>query len=356
MRMGLLQRYIAKTILASTFMVLLVLLGLYTFMDFISELDDLGRGQYQLTDIATYMLLSMPKRIYELLPVAALLGSVLGLGSLASQSELVAMRAAGVSIQQINKSVIIVALCLMFVAVFTGEVLRPPAEQKAREVKSMAQTGTVGSRSVHGFWTRDGLHFNHIQRILPDGRFSGISIYEFDVQHRLRIVTKASEAEYDDDNWILTDVIQSTLDEKGVKVRSVEHARWKSQLNPGMLNIVVVPPEFLPVWSLLEYISYLKTNYQAVEQYQMAFWMKVMMPISSAVMVFLAVPFVFGPLRSSPIGGRILAGALVGIGFHLFNQSFQHIGLVFGVLPWLSAAFPTFIFAGIGWYFMKKIR
>jgi len=209
---------------------------------------------------------------------------------------------------------------------------------------------------MHGFWTRDGLHFNHIQRILPDGRFSGISIYEFDAQHRLRIVTKASEAEYDDDNWILTDVIQSTLDEKGVKVRAVEHARWKSQLNPGMLNVVVVPPEFLPVWGLMEYISYLKTNFQAVEQYQMAFWMKVMMPISSAVMVFLAVPFIFGPLRSSPIGGRILAGTLVGIGFHLFNQSFQHIGLVFGILPWLSASFPTFIFAGLGWYFMKKIR
>jgi len=356
MRMGLLQRYIAKTILASTFMVLLVLLGLYTFMDFITELDDLGRGQYQLMDIFSYMLLSMPKRIYELLPVAALLGSVLGLGNLASQSELVAMRAAGVSIQQINKSVIIVALCLMFIAVFTGEVLRPPAEQKAREIKSVAQTGTVGSRSEHGFWTRDGQHFNHIQQILPDGRFSGISIYEFDEQHRLRIVTKAKEAQYDDENWVLTDVIQSTLDEKGVKVRSVEHARWKSQLNPGMVNIVVVPPEFLPVWGLMEYINYLKANYQAVEQYQMAFWMKVMMPLSSAVMVFLAVPFVFGPLRSSAIGGRIVVGSLVGIGFHLFNQSFQHIGLVFGVLPLLSAAFPTLVFAWLGWYFMKKIR
>jgi len=354
--MGLLQRYIAKTILASTFLVLLVLLGLYTFMDFIAELDDLGKGQYQLLDIFSYLALSMPKRAYELLPIAALLGSVLGLGNLASQSELVAMRAAGVSIQQINKAVMIVALCLMMVALFIGEVIRPPAEQKAREIQSMAQTGTVGSRSEHGFWTRDGLHFNHIQKILPDGRFSGISIYEFDEQNRLRIITQAKEAEYSDENWTLTDVIQSTLDESGVKVRAVEHARWKSQLNPGMVNIVVVPPEFLPVWGLMEYISYLKTNYQAVEQYQMAFWMKVMMPLSSAVMVFLAVPFVFGPLRSSPIGGRILAGALVGIAFHLINQSFQHIGLVFGVLPWLSAAVPTALFALLGWYFMKRIR
>jgi lipopolysaccharide export system permease protein len=354
--MTILQRYIAKTILASTLLVLLVLLGLYTFMDFITELDSLGKGSYKLADIFWYIALSTPKRIYELLPIAALLGSVLGLGSLASQSELVVMRAAGISVQQISKAVMIVAGCLMMVAVFTGEVLRPPAEQKAREIQSMAQTGTVGSRSDNGFWTRDGNHFNHIKQILPDGRFSGISIYEFDPQNRLRIVTTAKEAEYDDDSWTLSDVVQSTIDEEGVRVRSIEFARWKSQLNPGMVNIVVVPPEFLPVWSLVSYINYLKRNHQAVEQYQIAFWMKVMMPLSSAVMVFLAVPFVFGPLRSSPIGGRILAGTLVGIGFHLFNQSFQHIGLVFGVIPWLTASFPTIIFAMIGLYFMRRIH
>jgi len=354
--MTILQRYIAKTILTSTLLVLVILLGLYTFMDFMAELNDLGKGQYSLMNALSYLAFSMPKRIYELLPIAALLGSVLGLGNLASQSELVAIRAAGISIQQINKSVMIVALCLMFIAVFIGEVVRPPAEQYAREIQSVAQTGTVGTRSDHGFWTRDGLHFNHINKILPDGHFSGISIYEFDDQHRLRIVTKAKEAQYEDDNWILTDVVQSTIDEKGVEVRSVEHARWKSKLNPGMVNIVVVPPEFLPVWGLLEYINFLDDNHQSVGQYKMAFWMKIMMPFSSAVMVFLAVPFIFGPLRTSPVGGRILAGALVGIGFHLFNQSFQHIGLVFGVLPWLSAAIPTLSFALMGWYLMKKVH
>ncbi|OUR70946.1 LPS export ABC transporter permease LptG [Methylophaga sp. 41_12_T18] len=351
-----LQRYIATTILTSTALVLFILLGIYTFMDFITELDDLGKGQYQIGDIASFIALSMPKRIYELLPIAALLGSVLGLGNLASQSELVAMRAAGMSVQQINKAVMIVAVCLMFVAVIVGEVIRPPAEQKARQMQSVAQTGTIGSRSDHGFWTRDGLHFNHIRQILPDGRFSDISIYEFDPDNRLRIITKAEVAEYDEDSWTLSNVVQSTIDEQGVRIRSVEHARWKSQLNPGMVNVVVVPPEFLPVWGLLEYVAFLKQNHQAVERYQLAFWMKVMMPISSAVMVFLAVPFIFGPLRSTPIGGRILAGALIGIGFHLFNQSFQHIGLVFGVLPWLTAAFPPLVFAGIGYYLMQRVR
>jgi lipopolysaccharide export system permease protein len=353
--MTILQRYIAKTILTSTGLVLLVLLGLYTFMDFVAELDDLGKGQYQLADVLAYLALSMPKRIYELLPIAALLGSVLGLGNLASQSELVVMRAAGISIQGINKAVMIVAISLMVLALFVGEVIRPSAEQSARELQSMAQTGTVGSRSDNGFWTRDGTHFNHIDRVLPDGRFEGVSIYEFDNEHRLRVVTQAKEASYDGENWTLSEVIQSNLDKDGVSVKAVEYAKWRSQLNPGMLNVVVVPPEFLSVWSLVEYIDYLKLNHQSVGQYEMAFWMKVLMPLSSAVMVFLAVPFVFGPLRSTPIGARILVGALVGIAFHLFNQSFQHLGLVFDVLPWLAASLPTLLFAGVGYYWMKRI-
>lgn len=351
-----LQRYIAKSILSSTLLVLIVLLALYGFMDFIAELDDFGQGNYGLADIAIYMALTMPKRIYELLPVAALLGSVLGLGNLASQSELVAMRAAGLSVRAINKAVLGGALILMLVAVFIGEVLRPPAEQRALAVQTMAKTGTVGAQSAYGFWTRDGNHFNHIQRISRNGNFEGIKIYEFDDQNRLRIVTKAESAKYDDNSWQLQNVVQSTLDESGVEVRSVEKASWRSNLNPGMLNVVVVPPEFLPVWSLLNYISYLKDNHQNVNQYQLAFWSKVMMPLSSAVMVFLAVPFIFGPLRSSPVGGRILAGTMVGIGFHLFNQSFQHLGLVFGIIPWLAASLPTLVFALFGVWMLSRVR
>jgi len=353
---SILNRYIAKAIISNTLLVLLVLIGLYTFIDFVAELDDLGKGSYGLTDIFLYILLSMPKRIYELLPIAALLGSVLGLGGLASQSELVVMRASGISVAQISKAVMMVAVGLMIVAVFMGEVLRPPAEQKARVIRTLAQTGMEGTQSDNGFWSRDGLHFNHIDQILPDGELLGISIYEFDPQNRLRIITKAEQAKYEDDSWILTDVLQSTINEQGVRVRTIEHARWKSDLNPKLLNIVVVPPEFLPVWGLLEYIDYLHDNGQAVEQYQMAFWMKIMMPVSSAVMVFLAVPFIFGPLRSTSIGGRILTGALVGIMFHLLNESVQHVGLVFGVLPWLSAALPTVLFALLGVYLMRRVK
>ncbi len=354
--MTILQRYLAKAMLTSTALVLLVLLGLYTFMDFVTELEDIGKGQYHLMEVLRYLALTMPKRFYELLPIAALLGTVLGLGQLASQSELVVMRAAGMSIQQINRAVLIVAFALMVMALLIGELLRPPAEQAARQLQSLAQTGTVGAQSDNGFWTRDGTHFNHIDEILPDGRFAGVSIYEFDDANRLRVVTKAKEARYEAGSWTLSDVLQSTLDESGVSVKAVEYAQWQSHLNPGMVNIVVVPPEFLPVWSLVEYIDYLDTNHQAVDQYRMAFWMKVMMPLSSAVMVFLAVPFVFGPLRSAPMGTRIVFGALVGLGFHLLNQSFQQMGLVYGVAPWFAAMLPTVLFAIAAYAWMRRMN
>ena len=354
--MNILQRYIALNVVTSTLLVLFVLLGLYTFMDFITELDDLGVGNYHLPQIASYIGMTTPKRIYELLPVAALLGSVIGLGNMASQSELVAIRAAGMSVKQINKAVLFVAIGIMLLAVVIGEVIRPVTEQKALEAQSFAQTGTAGIRTVHGFWTRDDNHFNHIGNINADGSFSDITIYEFDGQNQLRVLTKAKSAVYENREWLLSDVIQSHLSKDGVNIRSVTHANWRSQLNPGMLNIVVVPPEFLPVWDLLAYIEYLQTNHQAVASYKLAFWTKVMMPLSSAVMVLLAVPFIFGPLRSSPIGGRILVGSLIGIGFHLFNQSFQQMGLVFGMAPWFAAALPTALFAMIAWVMTSRVR
>lgn len=354
--MKLLSRYIASHILSSTVIVLLVLLGLYTFMDFVTELDDLGKGQYQLMDIVSYLLLTMPKRIYELLPVAALLGSVIGLGTLASQSELVAMRAAGISVRDINKAVMIVAGLLVIAALLIGEILRPVAEQFAMEKQSLAQTGTVGTRSEHGFWTRDGNHFNHIEEINSNGNFSNIAIYEFDDNNRLRALTKAKKATYKDGGWVLSDVVQSSIDESGVEVNAISYATWKSELNPGMLNVVVVPAEFLPVWDLLSYIDFLKTNHQSVAQYELAFWSKVMMPISTAVMVLLAVPFIFGPLRSSPIGGRVLAGTLVGLGFYIFNQSFQQLALVYDLYPFIAASAPTFLFALMAWWMNRRIN
>jgi lipopolysaccharide export system permease protein len=351
-----LSKYIAQHIVISTLMVLMVLVALYTFMDFVTELDDLGKGDYQMSQIMTYLLLTMPNRLYDLLPIAALLGSVIGLGTLASQSELVVMRASGYSIRDINQSVLVVAVGLMILALIIGEGIRPTTEQTARELQSVAQTGTVGARSSHGFWTRDGNHFNHIEEINADGSFSNIAIYEFDEGYRLRIITEADSAKYDGETWVLSDVVQSTIDEQGIQVRAIQHARWKTQLNPGMLNIVVVPPEFLPIWGLLDYISFLKDNFQSVEEYELAFWTKLMMPVSTAVMVLLAVPFIFGPLRSTPVGGRIFVGALIGVGFHLFNQTFQQMGLVYGLAPWFAAAFPALIFAGVTWWMNTKIR
>lgn len=352
--MSVLQCYIAKTILTSTILVLSVLLGLYIFMDFINELHNLDKEKYQISNIISYIVLSTPQRIYELLPISALIGSILGLGNLASQSELLVMQAAGISISQIIKKAMVVAIILIIIAILIGEVLRPLAEQRARAIQSLEQKGTVDSKSNNGFWTRDGLNFNHIERILSSGIFLGVSIYEFNANNELRIITKAKIAEYEGNSWILSNVKQSIINEQGIIARSLEYAKWKSQLNPNMVNIIIVPPELLPAWRLIKYIKFLSRNHQKIKHYQVTFWMKIMMPISAAVMIILSVSFIFGPLRSTSIGGKMLVGVIVGICFNLFNQGFQNLGLIFGFLPWLMAVFPSIAFTGVAYYFIRR--
>ena len=354
-KVNLISLYLTKTVILYTMLVLLALLGLYTLIDFIAELEDIGKGQYRLADILLYTLLSIPKRLYDLLPIAALIGSVLGLGQLSSQSELIVMRATGMSVTQINKAVAKAAIFLMLIAVFIGEVVRPITEKKARHQKSVAQMGVKDAQAAYGFWSRDGLHFHHIREIHADGRLSGITIYQFDADLRLEEMLTAESATYTDKTWILSTVMRRQISETGVITATAQLQRWYSQLTPEVINIVTVPAEFLTILGLNDYIQHLEKNHQAVASYQMAFWMKVMMPLSTAVMVFLAVPFVFGNLRSVSNGGRIVVASLVGIGFYLLSQIVQHLSLVYELTPWMAATLPVTIFALIGYRGVRQL-
>ena len=353
--MTLITRYIAHTIFASTALVLLILLGLYTFIDFVTELEDLGQGQYGLLEIGRYIGMTMPKRIYELLPIAALLGSVLGLGTLASQNELVVMRTAGLSIGQINRGVMVAAILLFAIAFVVGEGIRPLTEQKAINAQNFAQKGVLPKVLQRGFWLRDGTDFSYVGQFSESGTLQDIIEYQFDKEQRLVVVTHAETANYAQDRWLLSKIKQSTLTATDITTINRASQEWETGFKPDKLSVVAVEPEYLPIWKLPAYIAYLTENQQKPVRHQVALWKKIMMPLSAAVMVFLAVPFIFGPLRSSAIGGRILVGALAGLGFYLFNQIFQHMGVVFGLWPFISAALPTLGFAVLAWYLTYRL-
>ncbi len=353
--MRILERYIGRSVAVSVMVVMLVLLGLYIFTAFTGEFSNIGHGSYTLWNALEYILSQIPRRIYDFFPLAALLGTMIGLGGLASSSELVAVRAAGVSLTRIVIAVMKTGLILMVVAVFVGEVVAPPMDQyvNSRRIKQLAEQITLNTS--YGLWARDGSTFINIRRVEDNGRLVGINLYQFGQHHQLQIQTHADSARYQGDAWRLHTVRRSIITAAGVRVEHLAQLTWKTRLNPALISVVSESPQILPFWRLYTYVQYLHRNGLDASRYELTLWQKAMAPLTIAVMVLLAVPFVFGSLRSVGMGARILVGFLVGVGFYMLNQIAGHAGLVYHLPPALSATGPTVLAFGFALYLLRRV-
>ncbi len=353
------DRYIGNTVLAGILIVLLALVGLFTFFGFIDEVDDIGKQRYGLLEAIEYVALEIPRHIYDLFPTAALLGSLLGLGMLANNNELTVMRAAGVSIVRIAVSVLKVGLALTLMVMLIGETLAPQSGQYANSMRSVAQSEHEHQQMVfnrrYGFWARDSFDFINIHTIYPDGGFGGITLYEFDAAQRLRAITNARKASYQDGQWRLLEVEKNIIEPTQVTRQFLKSTTWNAILNPELIKIVVVRPRQLSSLGLSKYIEYLKQNGQDAAQYELALWTRLSYPLVSTAMIFLAIPFIFGSLRSVSVGQRILVGALLGVGFHMLNQTLSNIGLVYSINPALSALLPPILFLILALVMMRRV-
>ena len=354
--MKLLDRYIGVTVAGSTVIVLLVLLALFSFGSFVAELDAVGKGDYTLTVAAEYVLLTVPRLAYQLFPVVALLGSVIGLGVLASNNELLVMRAAGVSVSRITWSVMKVGLLWMILAIIMGEFVAPYTDRFAQNMHSTALEDRFAMTSQNGLWARDGENFIHVRDVLAEGLVGGVSIYEFDDKQRLLEVTQAHTGQYSNGKWVLYQVQRSQIEPTRVETQHLKKMEWQSLLTPDMIKVVVVKPDSLSFKGLLNYIKYLRDNGLDAEQYKLAFWNKLVLPLTTAVMVFLSIPFIFGPLRSVGIGQRIFVGTLVGMGFYLLGRLLGYAGLLYKLPTPLSAALPTALFFIAAVFLVRRVR
>ena len=355
--MRILDRYIGQAVLKGTLVVLAVLVSLEVFFAFLTELSDVGTGDYTTAEAAVYTLLTIPRRIHELIGYSALIGALFSLGALAAHSELTAIRAAGVSLHRLIGSVLKTGVLIMLVVMLIGELVAPPLERYALDRKAVSQSQSAIFRSAHGFWVRDGDSFINIRDIFPGGRLGGIFIYEFDENKRLRKATSARGAVYQEEGWLLEGIEQSILDEtRGVEVRSLARTPWDSLLSPALINVVTIAPEKLSAWGLAQYIDYLKENGLDAVRYQHAFWKRLAMPLTGLVMLVLAVPFSFGRMRSVAVGLRLMIGALLGIGFHIFNQTFGHLGQIYAYNAAFTAAFPSLLFLAVALVLLRRVR
>lgn len=354
--MKILDVYIGKAVIGGAFLVICVLLSLFAFIEFIGELDVIGRGDYGAWEAIRYVLLSVPRLTYELMPLAALIGSLIGLGVLASNNELVIMRAAGVSLARISWAAIKAGLLLVVFAIWIGEWVVADAEQSAASLRSSALAGSDSLRTGDGFWTRDKRDFISVRTVMPGGGLLDVRIYEFDTGRALTRISRAKSATYANGEWHLTRVSRSTIGPDGVTTERLPELTWRSQLKPDLLDIIAIKPDSLSVSGLYRYIRYLRVNGLSSGRYELEFWSKIALPFATCVMVFAALPFVFGPLRSVGVGQRMLIGVLVGIGFYLINQTVSYLGLVYDLNPVLSAVLPTLLLLVGATLMMRRIH
>lgn len=353
--MRLLDQYIGRAVLLSTAVVLLVLLALFAFAIFAGELDSIGRARYTLLDALQYTLLQMPGRAYELFPIVVLLGAIIGLGMLASQSELVVMRAAGVSIRRIVWSVMKVGILLMIFMGVLGEYVAPVAELRAQNLRAEQLALKASFRSEQGLWARDGNKVIHIRDLISRERVANVSIYEFDERNQLTMVTQARRADFSAGQWHLSEVSSSHVSSAGVTTTVKAEAEWRSLLIPELIGVVTIAPEALTGPGLYRYVQYLRDNGLDDSQYSLALWKKIMLPVTTVVMIFLAVPFVFGPLRSVGVGQRIFVGTLFGIAYYLIDQTTGQVGVVYGLSPLMSVLVAPLLFLSVAIVMVRRI-
>lgn len=348
-----LDRYIGSTVFLAIVAVLGVITCLALLFAFIDELNDVD-GAYTIWGAASYVGLTAPQRIYDMLPMAALIGCLVGLGSLASHSELTIIRAAGVSIRRIVWAVMKPMLVLMLIGLMVGEYVAPWASSMAQANRSLAQSIGKAQSSKHGLWHRQGAEYIHINAVQPGGKLMGVTRYEFDDEKRLVRSSFAQQALYQDGYWQLEDVVYTDLQARSTSISQANSERWDVELSPQLLNTVVMDPDALPISGLWRYAHYLNEQGLNASRYWLAFWGKVLQPLVTAALVLMAISFVFGPLRSVTLGQRVFTGVVVGFVFRIAQDLLGPSSLVFGFAPIVAVLLPALICMVCGFWLLRR--
>jgi lipopolysaccharide export system permease protein len=339
---NLLDRYIARTVLFYTLLVALVLLTLASLFTFIGQQADIGTGSYDVRTAFTFTVLSLPQQLFESLPIAALIGAILGLGNLARDSELTVMRAAGVSVIRLGGSAALAGIVLMGAMWVLGEYIAPPADQYARQLKifsKFAEYNTAGNRSS---WVKEGTRFINIQQQTADNMFGGVYVFDFAPNHRLDRVGRASTAVNEGGrNWRFENYAETRFVDGATRAERSPARDIEVNVSPDFLGLAVVSPSSLPVRALYGYVRHLKANSLESMPYELALWSRIARTTAVVLVCILAVPFAFGPLRSSGAGTRTVAGILTGVLFFLVNRTLENSGQVYGLSPLVAAWAPT---------------
>lgn len=352
---GILSLYMMRTILQSTALVLVVLLALAGLFEFIAELDD-TRGNYQTPQAILYTLLRLPNLAFEMLPVAVLLGSLLGLGALAGNSEIIVMRSAGLSVRELAGMVGFTGGVLLILTGLLGEFIGPPLDFYARNMRMEARYQQDEERFGNEAWVKDGSTFLHLEKVSPEFEFGSLYLYRFENDQLASISVAENSGIDENDNWILENLRETHFEQDGVQVLASSRVVKSFEVNSDLLGSSLAKPLSLSARELLSYIDYLDRNSLDASKYQTEFWFRVSRTITVVVMPILALAFVFGSLRTGGAGGRLVIGVVIGLAYYLASETLANSGQVFNLNPIMVTWLPTIVLIAVTTFALSRIR
>jgi len=343
-----LLRYFSREILLTSLFVLVALLALFAFFDFIREIDDLGKGGYRLPMMMAYVGLSLASHAYVVLPAAGLIGTLFALARMSEHSEITVMRASGLSLVQLGFHVAAAGLVVAAATVAMGEFVAPYTEEAAKDLRLKATQSIVAREFRSGFWVKDERSFVNIQDVTPDTALLNLRIYEFDPEFRLTAISRAERGAYAGRNrWELSNVELTRFEGDHAVLEHLPRATWNSVLTPEILSVLKIVPEQMSALNLRAYIEHLRENRQKATRYEIALWNKILYPFVAVALMLMAIPFAIQSARAGGVGAKIVLGIIIGLLFHLGGRLFSHIGLLNDWPAFISAGLPLVVVMGV---------
>lgn len=351
-----LSRHVSVTVLLAMLMVQAMLLGLDLVFSFIGELDNV-RGGFGAWQAFQYTLYILPSHSYEILPMSALIGALVGLGTLASNSELTIMRAAGVSLARIVWWVVRGALVVILLGMALGEYVVPITEQRGDALKARALGQDYQPGRITGYWQREGNELINIRVVTPEGELLGVSRYAYNADGQLQQAVFAARGDYHGSHWQLHDVKTTEyLPDASAQVSTLANLNWQIDLTPEFLRVAAAPPQQLGLADLHSFAQYLKRQALDSGTYDLQFWKKILSPLAVLSMMLIACSFIFGPLRSVTLGFRIITGVLIGLSFRYVQEAAGFASLIYHTPPLLSVIIPIVLTMALGGFALYRAR
>lgn len=374
--MKVLQRYVSSEIVGAVLFALIAFLALFAFFDLIGELPEVGRGGYQLQHAFLYVAMGLPGYVYDLMPIAALIGTIYALAQLGARSEFTIMRASGLSTAMAGWLLAQVGIVFVVVTFLFGEIIAPATSEMAERMKLQAQGSAISQEFRSGLWTKDvirqnglsgeavGSRFLNVRGVTPEGQLQGVKLYEFDRDFRLTAVVTAEHADYRGGNaWRLANVSETVFPPNAtdisavISTKTVPEKDLISEITPDILSVLFADPDRMSAYGLATYTRHLEENNQNTERYEIAFWKKLFYPLAVLVMMALALPFAYLHFRAGGVSLKIFIGIMIGVSFQLLNSLFSHLGLLNTWPPLATAVLPsaTFLLIAIAalWWVQK---